>query len=168
MKFISPIRHFEENWLYMHVKLSLKQGSQASNFFFPKVYFFRFRLKCFCDQKLTSFFFLFSNISKVLILNTYHARFQVFNVYGKCDSLSHNFWLRPAAITQIWPATAEKVGTGRNVTSSKQRSTLVAKSLKLKLKLFLRTQFMVIPLSLDLYLLGKRLEKNWKFRLEAP
>ena len=29
MKFISPIRHFEENWLYMHVKLSLKQGSQA-------------------------------------------------------------------------------------------------------------------------------------------
>lgn len=68
--------------------------------------------------------------------------------------------LRPAAITQVWPATAEKVGTGRNVTSSKQRATLVAKSLKLKLKLFLWTQFMVIPLSLDLYLLGKRLEKN--------
>ena len=85
-------------------------------------------LKCYYDQKLTSIFF-FDVLSR-----------QVSSLYvhGKCDQLSHDFWLRPATITKFTYDREQlrKLGRKGEVTSSNQDSnvaTLVAK-LKLTLK----------------------------------
>lgn len=89
-------------------------------------------------------FFFFCDITKVLMLGTYHAKFQVFMSKGSAinwAAISDFDW--PPLQIQIWPGITERTGTWGGVKSSNHDrknnvATLVAKlnsKLKLKLKL---------------------------------
>ena len=94
-------------------------------------------------------FFFFCDITKVLMLGTYHAKFQVFMSKGSAinwAAISDFDW--PPLQIQIWPGITERTGTWGGVTSSnhdrKKEGGYFSSQIKFKTKIKIKTLFRLI------------------------